>query len=319
MPVKEEKNMWDAYEYQVPQKRKVRYIIHTDCKNEADDQYTVAHALMMDKLDVVGIIAGHFDMANYGRFPEKKTADASYDEIMRVLELMHLKDRYPVYLGANEGISDESTPIVTEAARFIVEEAMKDDPRPLFIGMQGAITDLACAILMEPGICERMTCIWIGGGEYPEGAGEFNLANDINGANVVFGSTMPVWQVPRTLYKQFGVSLAELQVKVKPYGKIGSYLFRQTVDFNNWMLRFDTWPHGEIWTLGDEGCTAALLEEAERDDGYEMIPAPRIDKDMRYIHGQDNRPIRVYHKLDVRLDLEDLFARLRLNFPEQDS
>lgn len=27
----------------------------------------------------------------------------------------------------------------------------------------------------------------------------------------------------------------------------------------------------------------------------------------------------IYHKLDVRLDPEDLFARLRLNFPEQDS
>lgn len=311
--------MWKAYEYQVPQKRKIRYIVHTDCKNEADDQYTLAHALMLDKTDVVGIIAGHFDMANYERFPEKKTANASFDEIIKVLELMHLEDHYPVYLGANEGIPDEHTPIVTDASQFIVEEAMKDDSRPLFIGMQGAITDLACAILMEPRICERMTCIWIGGGEYPNGCGEFNLANDINAANVVFSSTMPVWQIPRTLYKQFAVSMLELQTKVKPYGKLGSYLFQQTVDFNNWMLRFDTWPHGEIWTLGDEGCIAALLEEIERDDGYEMISAPRIDKDMHYIHNQNNRPIRVYHKLDVRLTLEDLFARLKVNFPEQDS
>ena len=62
--------MWENYKFEVPEKRKVRYIIHTDCKNEADDQYTVAHALMTQKFDVRGIIAGHFDKGNYGRFEE---------------------------------------------------------------------------------------------------------------------------------------------------------------------------------------------------------------------------------------------------------
>ena len=44
--------MWQNYKFEVPDKRKVRYIIHTDCKNEADDQFTVAHALMTDKLEL---------------------------------------------------------------------------------------------------------------------------------------------------------------------------------------------------------------------------------------------------------------------------
>lgn len=311
--------MWENYKYVVPDKRKVRYIVHTDCKNEADDQYTLAHALMMDKLEVKGIIAGHFCKAHYGRFPEHATANASYDEVMRVLDCMGLKGQYPVYVGANDPIPDSRTPIVTEAAKFIVEEAMKDDPRPLYIGMQGAITDLACAILMEPGICERMTCIWIGGGDYPNGGGEFNLMNDVNAANVVFSSSMPLWQIPRVVYKQFGVSLAELQVKVRPYGKIGRYLFEQLVEFNQQMLLWDNWPHGEIWTLGDEGCVCALLEEVERDDGYTMIPAPFIKEDMTYEPCETNRPIRVYHKMDVRMDLEDLFARLQINYPTEQS
>ena len=50
------------------------------------------------------------------------------------------------------------------------------DPFFLYIGMQGAITDLASAILMEPAICDKMTAIWIGGGPYPKGGEEFNLA-----------------------------------------------------------------------------------------------------------------------------------------------
>ena len=45
----------------MPETRRVRYIIHTDCKNEADDQYTVAHCLLTPMFDVKGIIAGHFN------------------------------------------------------------------------------------------------------------------------------------------------------------------------------------------------------------------------------------------------------------------
>lgn len=82
------------------------------------------------------------------------------------------------------------------------------------------------------------------------------------------------------------------------------------------MLFFDLWPHGDIWTLGDEGCVCALLEEVERNDGYTEIPAPHINPDMSYTPCETNRKIRVYHKLDVRLDLEDLFAKLMINYGE---
>lgn len=308
------------YHFQVPEQKKIRMIVHTDCKNEADDQYAVAHHLMTPKFDVKGLIAGHFDKANQGRYPDGGTAKASYDEIIKVLDLMHVKDEYPVFMGSARPLADESTPNVCPGAQFIVDEAMKDDPRPLFIGMQGAITDLASAILMEPKICERMTAIWIGGGVYPEGGFEFNLMQDINAANVVMKSKMPLWQVPMNVYKQMSVSLAELERKVRPYGKIGNYLFTQMAELNTLLAEIPHWPHGEIWGLGDQGTIAVLMEESEKTDGFEMIPAPCIDTDtMKYIHGQGNREIRVYHKLNDRLTLEDFFCKLQLNFPEQDS
>ena len=40
---------------------------------------------------------------------------------------------------------------------------------------------------------------------------------------------------------------------------------------------------------------------------------------MKYIHGQENRKIRVYHKLNDRLTLEDFFCKLQLNFPKEES
>ena len=228
---------------------------------------------------------------------------------------MDLTGKYPVFKGAEVGIPDEQTPIVTDAAHFIVEEAMRDDPRPLYIGMQGAITDLACAILMEPRICERMTCIWIGGADYPLGGEEFNLMSDIHAANVVFSSSMPLWQVPTGTYKQFAVSLAELQIRVRPYGKIGRYLFEQMVALNDSLADLPYWPHGETWCLGDEGVICALLEDRERRGGYMEVAAPWIDTDMRYLPGNSSRLIRVYENMDVRLDMEDLYAKLQINYP----
>ena len=47
--------MWN-YAYTVPENKKVRVIVHTDCKNEADDQYAVAHHLMTPRFDVKGLV-----------------------------------------------------------------------------------------------------------------------------------------------------------------------------------------------------------------------------------------------------------------------
>ncbi len=304
--------MWN-YEYTVPENKKVRVIVHTDCKNEADDQYAVAHHLMTPRFDVKGLVAGHF-WKNPQQYGKLGTAQASYDEIIKVMDLMGLKDQYPVKLGASRGLEDEKTPIDSEGARFIIEEAMKDDKGPLYIACQGAVTDVASALLMKPEIADRMTVIWIGGGDYPKGGFEFNLMMDIHAVNVIFSSKVPVWQVPMSLYKVMAVSLAELQLKVRPCGEIGKYLFEQMVDFNHVAAKYEmAWPHGEIWGLGDQGTIAVLMEELEK-VSYDLVPAPRVAEDMTYIHGQNNREIRVYNYLDARLTLEDFFAKLQLNF-----
>ena len=136
------------YDFTVPSCRQVRYIVHTDCKNEADDQYTLAHILMTPKMAVQGIVACHFDRMNFHGMAPGTTMQASYDEIIKVMDLMHLPGAYPVLKGAPTYMKDEKTPVDSEGARFIIREAIKKDERPLFIGMQGALTDLASAILM---------------------------------------------------------------------------------------------------------------------------------------------------------------------------
>lgn len=303
------------YKYQVQELKKKRLIIHTDCKNEADDQFAVAHQLMTPQFDIRGIVAGHFN-GKPMEWGERNTAQASFDEVHKVLQLMDVEGICPVAKGAECPLEEEQTPVDSDGARLIIREAMKEDSVPLYIGMQGSLTDLASAILLKPEICNRMTAIWVGGGEYPTGGSEFNLSQDIHAANVLMNSNMPVWQIPVSAYRLTSVSLAELQCKVYPYGKIGKYLFEQIVEFNNRYNDTGVWPQGETWCLGDSTIIGALLAEEGRAELYEMIPAPTFDSDMKYRQNTGNRKIRVYKEANTRLLIEDFFAKMSINYPD---
>ena len=63
------------YAFTVPDQKKVRMIVYTDCKNEADDQFALAHHLMTPKFLVKGIVAGHFN-GNPQEWGEGHTAEA---------------------------------------------------------------------------------------------------------------------------------------------------------------------------------------------------------------------------------------------------
>lgn len=303
----------DALMFSVPASKRVRMIVDTDCKNEADDQFALAHHLMTPMIEVKGIIAAHFESKN-DKYGEGKTMQASYNEVELMLKLMELQDEYHTLKGAHVPMPDEKTPVESEGARFIIDEAMKDDSRPLFVALQGAATDLGSALLMEPRIADRLTAIWIGGDEYPRGGWEFNLMQDINAVNVMFSSRVALWQVPKNVYKLMNITLAELQARVAPCGRVGRYLVEQMVALND-VCADEPWPHGETWCIGDQPTVGVLLEDKEREN-YTMETAPRVAPDMTYIPCPENRRIRVYHTTDVRMTLEDFYAKLKLYFGE---
>lgn len=65
-----------------------------------------------------------------------------------------------------------------------------------------------------------------------------------------------------------------------------------------------------MWFLGDSPAIGLLL--CEHEGPYTWIEAPEILPDMAYIFTNKHRPIRVYHSIDSRFILEDLYAKLRL-------
>lgn len=297
---------YNDYSFDVPEEKIIRLIVDTDAKNEADDQFAIVQALLSPKFEHVGLIAAHFGQERCG-----DSMMQSYHELERIFDLMDFPAENMIYKGAETAIPDKQTPVASEGAELIIREAMKEDDRPLYVIFLGAITDLASAYLMEPRIAKRLTAIWIGGGRYPNGGPEFNLGNDIHGANVVFASPIELWQVPKNVYEMMPVSLAELDYKVAPCGKIGRYLLDQLNEHaHEEGPRKSVFRTGETWVLGDNPAVGLLLYEHRFE--YDWVQAPMITSDMSYVHTGLNRPIRVYKSIDSRLILDDMYAKLAL-------
>ncbi len=287
--------------YSFSDKDRIRVIVSTDAKNEADDQYAIVHALLTPYFDLRGIISAHF-----GTHRTQNSEQESYDEVMRLLDLMRWSGKVRVEHGAPHALPDKHSAVASAGAHLIIEEALKDDTHPLYVAFFGPLTDMAAALLLDPRInTNNLKVIWIGGGPWPIGGREFNLSNDIHAANVVFASQVEVWQIPSTVYRTMGVSYAELYERVYPFNELGRYLVEQVIEFNN---KYNSAGPIEYRSLGDSPAVGVLMYP---DCGrWQWQPAPQFEASMHYKHTGQHRPIRVYETIDARFIHEDFFAKL---------
>ncbi len=289
--------------------QRIRAIINTDAKNEADDQYAIIHALLSPSLEVRGLIAAHFGVRRGAHSMEE-----SRQEIDHLVKLAGLEGTVRVENGAEFAMPDARTASDSPGARLIIEEAMRESAMPLYVAFLGPLTDMAAAILLEPRIVERdITVVWIGGAAYSGfeqlrgGRPEFNLSNDIAAANVVFSSGINIWQIPSSTYRTIAVGYAELYEKVRPCGDLGQYLVEQLVQFNV------DHPHEgrsiEYRALGDSPAVGVML--APHAAWWREQAAPQFRYDGSYDHSSPGDPIRVYESVDTRFIMEDFFAKIR--------
>lgn len=287
--------------FSFPAQKRKRVIVNTDAKNEADDQFAIVHALLTPSFELHGIIPAHFGQRG------ENSLQASCDEVQLLLNYLRLEGQIRVEPGARHAMVDEFTPQDSPGARFIIEEGMKEDPRPLYIAFYGPLTEMASALLLEPRLAARnLRVVWIGGGARPVDGIEYNLSNDIHAANVVFRSCVELWQIPCTLYGQFCVGYAELVERVYPHGPLGRYLVEQLIQ---WNAEHDGADAKEFRALGDSPAVGVIM--SPQSGRWSWQPAPEFDPqtgDLR--HTGRNRPIRVYETFDARFLLEDFYAKL---------
>ena len=290
--------------FKVPAKKILRVIVDTDADCEVDDPYAIAHALMSPKFDIRAIFAEQSGGAESTR--------QNFEEIGRVLDAMSLT--VPVYMGVEGNLADAEGKPFSPASAFLVEEAMRESESPLFVLCYGAITNVAAAIREHPEIIPRMTVVWIGGHAFPNPSPapfkEFNAGNDVPAANIVFGSGVKLWLVPNNVYGSMRISIAELQKRVSPCGKIGKYLYEKLATFNDSDAAW--WTPGESWSLGDNPAVGVALDP---DCGtFEYREAPIMNPDTSYTLEPGRPMIRVYTSINSRFILEDFIAKLELNY-----
>ena len=309
-------------------KPRMRIIIDNDFGGDPDGLFELVHHLLSPSVDIRAIIGSHL-RAGDGFDTSKSTATKAVYKINEVLNIMNLRQTYPVFQGSNYPLEDNKTAQRSSAANAIIKEAMRDDTKlPLYIVCGAGLTDLASAYLLDTAIASRLTLIWIGGPEYaglalpPPGytSLEYNLGIDIKAAQIIFNkSAIPIWQVPRNAYRQVVMPYSTLIYKVKNAGKIGSYLANtlQTL-----MKRINSFINiGETYIIGDSPLVllTALQSSFEADPSssqYSLRPSPLINDQGLYETNTSGRNIRIYDQLDVRLLFDDFFSKLNL-FKEQ--
>ena len=271
---------------------KIDVVIDTDAYNEIDDQFAISYLLKSkDKLNTVAIYAAPF-LNTKSESPEDGM-EKSYDEIFRLLNLMD--ESVPVFKGSRNYLENESTPVLSDAARDLAKRCENYSPEnPLYIVAIGAITNVASALLLNPKLKENTVLVWLGGhGIHFHDTKEFNMRQDFAAARVVMNGAMPFVQLPcMGVVSSFAISKPELEFWLKGKNPLADYLAQNTID------TAESYAGATAWTrvIWDVTAVAWLLNDGNRFMASKIINTPLPTYEGHYEENPEGLPMRyVYH------------------------
>lgn len=279
-------------------------VLDTDTYNEVDDQFALAYALLSpEKLKVEAVYAAPFH--NSRSEGPADGMEKSYQEILRLLEFMNVPSEGFVYRGSTGYLQDIKQPIRSEAALDLVSKALASSPEePLYVVTIGCITNIASAILIEPGIINNIVVVWLGGNglDWPTQR-EFNLMQDVLAAQVVLNSGVPLVITPcRPVVSHFHTTLPELAHYLKGKNSLSNYLYEIVAGYNAQNL--DAWSK-EIW---DVVAIAWLVNPAWVPT--DLVHSPILTDQVTYSKDSARHFIRMATSLNRDAIFRDLFAKL---------
>lgn len=286
----------------IPQKATSRVIVDNDFAGDPDGLVALAHQLLSPKTVVTLVTSSALNP----RFVEPSLAGRSaaggQTLTLELLRRIGIGTKVRVEAGSESSSFDRAP-----AADAIVAEAMREDSRPLFLTCGGPLTNVAAALRIEPAIARRMTLVWIGGGGYPTGGWEYNLATDVEAARVVIEqSAIPIWQIPQSTYRQAQFSIAEMTADLRPISPFSRWLYERFTSPPAFVELGGTWP------LGDSPLVLLTALTSESSRSVELT-ARRIASESSYGEAIGGRTVRVFEQLDTRLILADFLAQMRLH------
>ncbi|MHA6513592.1 nucleoside hydrolase [Tessaracoccus sp. Z1128] len=302
-----------------PEPPAIRVIVDNDFAGDPDDFMQLAHHILNPGAEIVGIVASH--LRPMDPFTDaKETALQARLDVERMAAVMDLDLDGRLVTGSEVSMPDPGTPVTSDGVDLIIREAGREDPRPLFVVCGGGLTDVASALVAEPGIASRLTVVWIGGPEYPDTTEpvpgnpvEYNLSIDIPAAQALFASEVELWQVPRDVYRQCLISDAELRTRIRPVGRLGQFLYDELRRAERWVSEIFG-VRRATYVIGDSPLVSltslqTVFETTPASSQFQTRPAVQLGDD-GYPTGFGGRDIRVFSTADMRLIVEDLVACL---------
>jgi inosine-uridine nucleoside N-ribohydrolase len=174
---------------------------------------------------------------------------------------------------------------------------------PLYVIAIAAISNVASAILKAPDIIDRIVVVWLGGNtlEWPDQR-EFNLKQDVGGAQVLFDSGVPLVMLPcMGVVSHLHSTVPEIERYVEPHGAIGKFL---AMRFKEYAKDHTGWAK-EIW---DMAAVAWLLDETWAPSV--LIPSPVLTDNMTFSVDRSRHPIRYVTYVRRNPILQDFIKKL---------
>lgn len=284
-------------------------VIDTDAYNETDDQFAIAYLLcLQERVRVQALYAAPF--FNKKSLSPLDGMNKSYDEILHILSLMRRDDmKARVFKGAKAYLKDEQEPVLSPAVENLVCLARAHTPdEPLYVVAIGAITNVASALIAAPDIAERIALIWLGGHAFHwENTAEFNLRQDVNAARVIFGSRVPLVQLPCLgVVDMARTTKPELEYWLKGKNALCDYLVGHTVETAESYAASSAWSR-VIW---DITAVAWLTDDDSLTFKDRVVQRPQITPDCRYDFLVQGAPERYVYRVDRDRLFTQLFTRL---------
>jgi purine nucleosidase len=246
---------------------RIHLIIDTDAKNEVDDQFAVSWALRSPERFIVdAVYAAPFSHDCFRKLsPASASTDAiggvtytshpgdgmeaSYQELLKLFELLGRNPDGCVYRGSQNYIGDVGKAVESDAAKDLIHRAMTSD-ETIYVAAIGAPTNIASALMLEPELVKKIVVVWLGGQPlYFKHGIEFNLMQDVAASQVLFDSGVPMVMIPcMNVASMLSLSKVEVEKYLKNQSGISDYLANIVLD--------------AFGSEDDDGMTSAMMRHS---------------------------------------------------------
>ena len=281
----------------------LRAVLDTDTYNEIDDQFALVQMILSpERINLEAIYAAPFHNSR-SRGPAEGM-ELSYQEILRLLDRLDMRPNGLVFRGVTDYVGPQKQARAAPAVDDLIGRARAGSPEhPLFVVAIAAISNIASALLKAPDIADRIVVVWLGGHalEWPHQR-EFNLKQDVGGAQVVFDSGVPLVLVPcMGVTSHLHSTVPEIERHIEPHGEIGRFLsmrFKQYSDDHVGWAK-EIWDMAAVAWLLDDSWTPSVL-----------VPTPILTDNVTYSLDRGRHVMRYVTHVKCNPILKDFIEKL---------